>query len=131
MVTSAHKTLPAWSQGALVLARTKRIDPARLDAAVEATATTSPSGAILASVDASRALLEREGPQLLDGLVRAVAAVRRRLAATPGLAVLDGPDVDPVKLCLVLPGTGADGCWTTASAVRARAMNRMPHRRRP
>jgi len=121
MVTSAHKTLPAWSQGALVLARTKRIDPARLDAAVEATATTSPSGAILASIDASRALLEREGPQLLDGLVRAVAAVRRRLAATPGLAVLDGPDVDPVKLCLVLPGTGADGTRIEADLI-ARGM---------
>ncbi|MCA1783405.1 MAG: aminotransferase class V-fold PLP-dependent enzyme, partial [Intrasporangiaceae bacterium] len=36
MVTSAHKTLPAWSQAALVLARTERIDPARLDAGVEA-----------------------------------------------------------------------------------------------
>ena len=42
MVVSAHKTLPAWSQAALVLARTARIDAARLDAGVEATATTSP-----------------------------------------------------------------------------------------
>jgi arginine decarboxylase len=33
LVTSAHKTLPAWSQGALVLARTERIDPARFEAA--------------------------------------------------------------------------------------------------
>ena len=31
MVTSAHKALPAWTQGALVLARTDRLDPARLD----------------------------------------------------------------------------------------------------
>lgn len=73
LVTSAHKTLPAWSQGALVLARTERIDPARLAAAVDATATTSPSGAILASIDASRALVERDGPALLGDLLEQVA----------------------------------------------------------
>ena len=51
-----------------MLARTERIDPARLDAGVEATATTSPAGAILASTDAARALLERDGAALLgDG----------------------------------------------------------------
>jgi arginine decarboxylase len=59
MVTSAHKTLPAWSQAALILARTERIDANRLDAGVEATATTSPAGAVLASIDAARALLAR------------------------------------------------------------------------
>ena len=73
MVVSAHKTLPAWSQAALVLARTERIDPARLDAGVEATATTSPAGAILASTDAARALLERDGEALLGPVIAAVA----------------------------------------------------------
>lgn len=109
LVTSAHKTLPAVSQGALVLARSGRIDPARFDAAVEATATTSPNGAILASIDAARALLERDGPRLLGDLVTTVADARRRLAAVPGLIVLDGPGVDPTRLVVVLAGTGADG----------------------
>src|ERR1019366_5984209 len=49
MVTSAHKTLPAYTQGALVLARTERLDVARLNRALEATHTTSPSGSIMAS----------------------------------------------------------------------------------
>jgi arginine decarboxylase len=109
LVTSAHKTLPAWSQGALVLASSRRISRGRFDAAVEATATTSPSGAILASIDAARALLERDGLALLAPVIEAVASVRRRLAALPGLVVLDGPTVDPTRLVLVLPGTGADG----------------------
>jgi len=109
MVISAHKTLPAWSQAALVLTRDERIEPARLDAGVEATATTSPAGAILASTDAARALLARDGEQLLGAAILAVRAVRRRLAAVPGLTVLDGPGVDPLKLVLVLAGTGADG----------------------
>lgn len=109
MVVSAHKALPAWSQAALVLVHGDRIDPARLDAAVEATHTTSPAGAILASIDASRALLERDGKTLLTEALRAVRTARDRLARIEGLVVLDGPGVDPLKLTLVLPGTGADG----------------------
>jgi len=109
MVTSAHKTLPAWSQAALVLARTDRIDAARLDAGVEATATTSPAGAILASTDAARALLQRDGEALLGGALAAAAVARDRLRAVPGLTVLDGSAVDPLKITLVLSGTGADG----------------------
>ena len=109
MVTSAHKTLPAWSQAALVLARTDRLDPSRLDAGVEVTATTSPAGAVLASTDAARSLLERDGPELLGPAIAAVRAARDRLRAVDGLVVLDGPAMDPLKLTLVLPGTGADG----------------------
>jgi lysine decarboxylase len=109
MVASAHKTLPAWSQAALVLARTERVDAARLDAGVEATATTSPAGAILASTDAARALLARDGEALLGGAIAATRAARCRLADVAGLVVLDGPAVDPLKLTLALAGTGADG----------------------
>lgn len=109
LVTSAHKTLPAWSQAALVLARGDRVDPARLDAGVEATATTSPAGAILASIDAARALLARDGETLLGDAIRQVRAARDELQQVPGLVVLDGPAVDPLRLVLVLSGTGADG----------------------
>jgi lysine decarboxylase len=109
MVVSAHKTLPAWSQAALVLARTERIDAARLDAGVEATQTTSPAGAILASIDAARALLERDGEALLGAAVSAVGVARDRLRTVAGLVVLDGAGVDPLKLTLVLGRTGADG----------------------
>jgi lysine decarboxylase len=109
LVTSAHKTLPAWSQAALVLARTRRVDPARLDAGVEATATTSPAGAILASTDAARALLARDGEQLLGAVLAATARARGRLAGVDGLVVPSGPGTDPLVLTLLLPGTGADG----------------------
>ncbi|MGA8045690.1 MAG: aminotransferase class V-fold PLP-dependent enzyme [Dermatophilaceae bacterium] len=109
MALSAHKTLPAWSQGAMVLTRGGRIDAARLDAGVEATATTSPSGAILASIDAARALLARDGEALLGTALAAVRDARDRLAAVEGLVVLDGPDMDPLKLTVGLAGTGADG----------------------
>src|SRR6201999_3207075 len=88
MVTSAHKALPAWTQGALVLARTDRLDPARLERAFDATHTTSPAGTILASIDAARELLARDGEALSGRLLAAVAAARARLAEVPGVAVL-------------------------------------------
>jgi arginine decarboxylase len=119
MVTSAHKALPACTQGAIVLARTQRLDRARLDRAFEATHTTSPAGAITASIDACRALLARDGKQLCARLLRLVAAARRRLAEVPGVAVLDGPGVDPAKLVVLLAGAGADGYAVEADLIAA------------
>jgi arginine decarboxylase len=120
-VTSAHKALPAYSQGAIVLARTDRLDPARLDRAFEATHTTSPTGSIMASIDAARALLARDGEALCGRLLRGVAAARARLRDVPGLDVLDGPGVEPTKLVALLAGTGANGYAVEADLI-ARGM---------
>src|SRR5215467_5831342 len=119
MVTSAHKALPAYTQGALVLATTQRLDAARLDRAFEATHTTSPTGSIMASIDAARALLARDGEDLCGRLLRSVAAARQRLRQVPGLGVLDGPGVEPTKLVVLLAGTGAHGIAVEADLIAA------------
>ena len=119
MVTSAHKALPAYTQGALVLARTARLDPARLGRAFEATHTTSPTGTIMASIDAARALLARDGQELCGRLLRTVAAAKDRLRQVPGLDVLDGPGVEPAKLVVLLAGTGAHGIEVEADHIAA------------
>jgi lysine decarboxylase len=114
LVTSAHKTLPAYTQSALVLARTERIDRDRLDRAFEATLTTSPSGTIAASADAARALLARDAERLLDHLLRIVDHARDRLREVPGLVLLDdvvdrSVILDRAKLAINVSGTGATG----------------------
>jgi lysine decarboxylase len=119
MVTSAHKALPAYSQAALVLARTERIDPARLERAFEATHTTSPAGAIMASIDAARALLEHHGERLITRMLDNVSKARRRLSEVEGLHVLAGPGVDPAKLAVALAGTGAHGVDVEADLIAA------------
>jgi arginine decarboxylase len=128
VVVSAHKTLPAVSQAAVVLARTTAsgglLDAGRLERAFEATHTTSPHGGLLASIDAARALVERDGHDLTAGLVRRVAAARSRLRAVPGLVVpgepfADGSQVEAAKLVAVLPGTGATGVAVEADLVAA------------
>jgi len=128
MVTSAHKTLPASTQGALVLARTGRLEGARLNRAFEATHTTSPAGSILASIDAARALLTRDGERLCARLIRGVAAARTRLREVPGVDVLDGPGVDPAKLVVLLAGTGAHGGLVEADLIAAGAPVEMADR---
>jgi arginine decarboxylase len=119
LVTSAHKTLPAYTQGALALARTERLDRARLERAFDATHTTSPAGSIYASVDAARALLAQDGERLCGRLLRGVAAARKRLREVPGVDVLDGPGVDPAKLVVLLAGTGAHGGLVEADLIAA------------
>ena len=119
MVTSAHKALPAYTQGALVLATTQRLDAARLDRAFEATHTTSPTGSIMASIDAARALLARDGERLCARLLRGVASARKRLREVPGVDVLDGPGVEPTKLVVLLAGTGAHGHAVEAEIIGA------------
>ncbi len=114
MVISAHKTLPAFSQASLVLARSERIDTDRLDRAFAATHTTSPSGAILASIDASRALLaSSDGRLALEAMIPLVAGARDRLRAA-GLQV-PGPEdrppgrFDPAKLVVHFASSGRSG----------------------
>lgn len=114
MVTSAHKALPSFSQAALVLARTQRIDPSRLQRAFEATATTSPSGAILASIDAARAFLASEaGRSALADLARLAAEARNGLRSlglgVPGPQEHPGGRFDPAKLVVHFGTTGHDG----------------------
>jgi len=116
LVTSAHKTLPAYTQSAYVLARTERLDADRLDRAFDTLDTTSPSGTIAASADAARAYLARDGAAATGRLLDVARRARARLRSeVPGLVVVDsdllpaGAQVDPAKVVLSLAGTGADG----------------------
>jgi arginine decarboxylase len=113
VVTSAHKTLPALNQGAVVLARADLLAPDRLDRAMDATATTSPSGAIFASVDAVQALLADRGEALAGALLDRVRRARAVLRQVPGVVAPDaatfGGAFDDAKLAVLLAGTGADG----------------------
>jgi lysine decarboxylase len=137
MVVSAHKTLTAFTQGAYLFVRGGLLDPARVDEAFEALHTTSPSAAILASLDRTRAIVEERGEELLARTARLAAAARERLSRIEGLKLVDGTwaarfpsvaAVDPTKLVLALAGTGADGLAVEedlfAEGVRVELANR-------
>jgi lysine decarboxylase len=103
----------------MVLARTQRIDATRLERAFEATHTTSPAGAIVASIDAARALMEHHGERLITRMLDTVAQARERLGKVEGVRVLSGPGVDPAKLAVSVAGTGAHGVEVEADLIAA------------
>ena len=114
LVMSAHKTLPAYSQAAILAARTQRLDADRLERAFEAANTTSPAGSILASIDASRAVLDSDhGRQLLADLTRRVDQARQAVTAAGGRALSPADFApgrfDPAKLVLLTAASGHDG----------------------
>jgi arginine decarboxylase len=106
-VASAHKTLAAFTKSAYLLARGGFLDLERLDEAFELLHTTSPSAALLATLDRARMIMATRGTELLGATLRLAAHARRRLAEAEGLVVADSDD--PTKLALALSGTGADG----------------------
>ena len=81
---SDHKTLTAFSQGAMLHAVDRGlVDLDRLDAAFQALMTTSASGLIHASLDQARALMEREGAGLVEAATWAAAASTGACSPTP------------------------------------------------
>ena len=122
---STHKTLPAFTQSALLLARADSLDLRRLAEAFDLLNTTSPSGAIYASIDRARALLEhaRRGAARPHAGARPRASARR-WPAIDGILMMrpDAPAVhaiDPTKIVVSLDGTGADGFAVEADGYEA------------
>jgi lysine decarboxylase len=118
MITSLHKTLAAFSQGAALVARTgDQADPGRLATAFDGLSTTSPSAMIQASIDRARAQMEHLGEALLDRALALAAELRAALAELDGVRVLDATWVapgevrgwDPLKLVLDVTPSGLDG----------------------
>lgn len=118
VVTSAHKTLPSYSQASLVLARARLVDLPRLNKAFDSTQTTSMSGRILASIDAARALMQRHGAELIGPVIEATSRGRGMLRDA-GIGVIDGQYIDPLKLVILLNETGADGNLVEAELLAA------------
>ena len=116
-VVSTHKTLAAFTQSALLLARSGFLDLDRLDEAFDALNTTSPSAAIYGSVDRMRRRMASEGEALVAGAVRLAGLAQRELGAIEGVEVFrdrvardhGNLGYDPTKLVISLAGTGADG----------------------
>ena len=112
-VTSVHKTLMGYSQTAVVTMHSDLIDLAALDRCLDLVATTSPSGTLLASIDATRAVLVEAGSTLWERVFSLADQMRAALRQEPGVVVLDeqelGQPCDPLKVTVWLPRTGAFG----------------------
>ena len=120
MVTSAHKALPAYTQGALVLARTGRLDPAAAGPGVRGHAHHQPGRR-----DHGQ---HRRGPGAAGpgrhGPVRPAAArwwprPGSGCAQVPGLDVLDGPGSSPPSWWCCWPAPARTGNAVEADLIAA------------
>jgi lysine decarboxylase len=115
LITSVHKALPGYSASALLLAQTKFLSAERLEQSFETTHTTSPAGAPLASIDATRALLQTRGKELLGELLSNVAYFKEKVQSGFSLPIfLNASDFpagrfDPAKVILRANQLGASG----------------------
>jgi arginine decarboxylase len=107
VVVSTHKTLPAFTQSALLLTRGSRVDAATVGRALDLVETTSPSASIYASVDRARWLFATRGGELLGRAIANANRIRDALGPVDGVEIAHSDD--PTKIVVLLAGTGADG----------------------
>jgi lysine decarboxylase len=115
-VVSLHKTLPALSQGAMVVIQGERIDRQRLRSCVRMAQTTSRSLPILASLDSARRQVALQGWALLELTLALAALTRRQLNDIPGITLIDHDALglpaercDPTRLVIDTSGLGLTG----------------------
>ena len=116
-VCSVHKTMSALAQGSVILMRGDRVDPRRFALAYELFETTSPSIAVMASLDATRRDHALHGEAIWARVVRRARRVRKRLAAVAGVRVMGREvvgaagacDLDETKVLLDISAMGLTG----------------------
>ena len=122
MVTSAHKALPAYTQGALVLARTGETAGFRRTGWTARSRPPTPPARRARSSPASTLHARcwpATGPRCARGCCAWSPTPVGGCARVPGLGVLDGPGVEPTKLVVLLAGTGAHGVAIEADLIAA------------
>jgi arginine decarboxylase len=118
VLSSAHKLLGSLTQSAILhLGPGGRVDPDLVDRCVTLTESTSPSGLLTASLDATRRYAAVHGEALLAETLAGVERARGDIERIPGLVVLDErlvgrPGVygwDPLRLSIDVRATGSTG----------------------
>jgi arginine decarboxylase len=87
-IQSAHKTLPAFTQGAYLHINPGRIDLDRLEFYLSSIQTSSPSYIIMTYLDIARAIMEKDGKRLLDTLLESIDWFKDSMRNAEGISVL-------------------------------------------
>jgi arginine/lysine/ornithine decarboxylase len=118
VIQSAHKTLPAMTQGSWLHIMGSRVDRERLERMLGMFQTTSPSYPIMASLDNARYMMENAGAKHLGEVLGYVRDARHKIdALDKGLFCPDGEyfrsrgsfDFDDTKMLINCAGAGLTG----------------------
>lgn len=112
-IQSAHKTLPAFTQGAYLHTGSERVDLQRLQYFLDLYQTTSPSYIIMAYLDIAREIMQKCGESLLDSLLDIIEDCCRERPQN-GIKLLDKANVpgfehDATRLTVNLSQLGMFG----------------------
>ncbi|MEQ1829278.1 MAG: aminotransferase class I/II-fold pyridoxal phosphate-dependent enzyme [Pirellula sp.] len=89
VVQSTHKILSGLSQAAVLHLNGNRVDPARVQAALQSLQTTSPNFAIIASIDLARRQMMQEGRSRLNSMLELSDIARHRIRSIKGIELLE------------------------------------------
>lgn len=92
-VQSAHKTLPAFTQGAYLHVGSAEVDLQRLEFNLRILQTTSPSYIIMVMLDIARETMVRDGKELIDGLLHRVRAFRESMNKIENIRMLSKDNI--------------------------------------
>lgn len=116
-VVSTHKLISGITQSAVLLARGRRLNLARLEGMVKMTQSTSPQVLMYASIDAARQQMATHGAELWRAALANAEWARTRINGIPGLRclgheVLEAAGVaafDPIRLTVSALDLGHSG----------------------
>lgn len=108
-IQSAHKTLPALTQGAYIHIKGNRVDVDRLKFVLQLIQTSSPSYIIMAFLDIARAIMQSKGNQLLEDLLNKVSWFETLLCGNTGFKMLSSNQTDKTRLVINVKNTGVSG----------------------
>lgn len=92
-VQSAHKTLPALTQGAYLHIRGSSVDKERLEFYLGTLQTSSPSYIIMTFLDIARAIMERDGFCLIEDVIKNTSWLSDKLCSSNKLVMLKEEDL--------------------------------------
>ena len=116
-VQSAHKTLPAFTQGAYLHVKSGRVDMEKLEYYLSVYQTSSPSYVIMASLDIARGIMQMEGSVLLKGLVDSIAENKAAFSRNEAFTFIDNNTIrefstDAARIAINTENTGITGYET-------------------
>ncbi|HHW47801.1 MAG TPA: aminotransferase class I/II-fold pyridoxal phosphate-dependent enzyme [Clostridiaceae bacterium] len=116
-VQSAHKTLPALTQGAYLHVKSRKVDIDRLEFFLDLLQTTSPSYIIMSMLDIARCIMDEKGAGLLKKLLAGINSLETLIDECPGMRLLKEKDIrggslDKTRMVINLKEFGRTGYET-------------------
>lgn len=113
-IQSAHKTLPALTQGAYIHIKGTRVDIDKVSFVLRLIQTSSPSYIIMAFLDIARAIMGNYGSELIENLLNEVNRFERMLYENTGFKIMSmhpllSEHIDKTRLVVNVKNTGKTG----------------------